>query len=80
MRKNICMLGCVMLGALAACSTEPASRPPDPVLVAAAEAAVITESEPVPERLQRRFAGELRILNDNHMTRETIRNEEGSLW
>ena len=80
MRKNIYMLGCVMLGALAACSTEPPSRPPDPILVAAAEAAVITESEPVPERLQRRFAGELRILNDNHMTRETIRNEEGSLW
>ena len=68
-----------MLGALAACSTEPASRPPDPVLVAAAEAAVISESEPVPERLQQRFAGELRILNDNHMTRETIRNEQGSL-
>jgi predicted esterase len=81
MRKNICLLGCVMLGALAACSTgsESASRPPDPALVAAAEAAVITESEPVPERLQRRFANELRILNENNMTRETITNGDGSL-
>ena len=81
MKKNICLLGCVMLGALAACSTgsESASRPPDPALVAAAEAAVITESEPVPERLQRRFANELRILNENNMTRETITNGDGSL-
>jgi len=79
MRKNICMLGCVMLGAVAACSTESASRPTDPGLMAAAESAVITESEPVPERLRRQFAGELRILNDNNMKRETIRNEDGSL-
>ena len=62
MRKNICLLGCVMLGALAACSTgsESASWPPDPALVAAADAAVVTACEPVPERLQRRFANELR--------------------
>ena len=79
MKKNICMLGCVMLGALAACSTESVSRQPEPELVAAAEAAVITEDEPVPERLQRQFAGELRILNENNMKRDTIRNEEGSL-
>ena len=79
MRKNICMLGCVMLGALAACSTESVSRQPDPSLVAAADAAVVTEDEPVPERLQRQFAGELRILSENNMKRETIRNEEGSL-
>ena len=80
MRKNICMIGCAMLGALAACSTGSASRQPNPALVAAAEAAVVTESKPVPERLQRRFAGELRILNDNNMTRETITTGEGSLW
>ena len=79
MRKRICMLGCVMLGALAACSTEPVSRQPDPVLMAAADAAVITADAPLPERLQRQFAGELRILNDNGLTRETIRNAEGSL-
>jgi len=79
MRKNICMLGCVMLGALAACSTESVSRSTDPALVAAADAAVITESEPVPERFQRQFARELRILNENGMKRETISNEEGSL-
>ena len=80
MRKNICLLGCVMLGALAACSTESVSRQPDPALVAAADASVVTESEPVPERLQRQFARELRILNENNMTRETITNEEGRLW
>ena len=80
MRKNICLLGCVMLGALAACSTESVSRQPDPALVAAADASVVTESEPVPERLQRQFARELRLLNENNMTRETITNEEGRLW
>jgi len=80
MRKNICLLGCVMLGALAACSTESVSRQPDPALVAAADASVVTESEPVSERLQRQFARELRILNENNMTRETITNEEGRLW
>ncbi len=80
MKKNICLLGCVMLGALAACSTGSASRPPDPALVAAADAAVVTECDPVPERLQRRFANELRVLNENNMTRETITNDEGSLW
>ena len=79
MRKNICLLGCVMLGALAACSTESASRPPDPALVAAAETAVVSACEPVPERLQRRFANELRILNENNMTREMITNGDGSL-
>ena len=81
MKKNICLLGCVMLGALVACSTgsESASRPPDPALVAAADAAVVTPNEPVPERLQRRFANELRILNENNMTRETITNGNGSL-
>ena len=79
MRKNICLLGCVMLGALAACSTESASRPPDPALVAASDAAVVSECAPVPERLQRRFANELRILNENNMTRETITNGDGSL-
>ena len=80
MRKKICMLGCAMLGALAACSTESSSRPPDPMLVAKADAAVITVSGPVPDRLQRQFARELRILNDNSMTRETIRSDdEGSL-
>jgi len=80
MRKNICMLGCVMLGTLAACSMESTSRPPNPALVAAADAAVITESDPVPDRIRRQFARELRILNDNHMTRETLKNDEGSLW
>ncbi len=80
MRRKVCLLGCVLLGALTACSTESASRQPDPALVAAADAAVITVSEPVPEQLQRRFAGELRILNENDMTRETITNDEGSLW
>ena len=79
MKKNLCMLGCVMLGAMAACSTESVSRQPDPALVAAADAAVITEDAPVSERLQRQFAGELRLLNENDMKRETIRNEEGSL-
>ena len=80
MRKNICMLGFVMLGALAACSTESASRRPDPALVAAADTAVITESEPLSAQLQQQFARELRILSDNNMKRETIRNDEGSLW
>ena len=80
MRNNICLLGCVMLGALAACSTESVSRQPDPALVATADASVVTESEPVPERLQRQFARELRILNENNMTRETITNEESRLW
>ena len=80
MRRNVCLLGCVMLGTMAACSTESASGQPDPALIAAADAAVITECEPVPESLRRQFAGELRILNENGMTRETIRNEEGALW
>ena len=45
MKKSILALGCVMIGVLAACSTESASKQADPVLVAAAEAAVITPSE-----------------------------------
>ena len=49
-------------------------------LAAAAEAATITESEPVSDQIRQRFAEELRILNDNNMKRETIKNAEGSMW
>jgi len=80
MKKNICMLGCVMFGALAACSTGSTFKPADPALVAAADAAVITDSAPPSAQMQRQFAGELRILSDNDMKRETITNGEGSLW
>ena len=68
-----------MLGALAACSTESAFKPADPALVAAADAAVITGSEAPSAQIQRQFARELRILNDNDMKRETITNDNGSL-
>ena len=80
MKKNICMFGCFMLGALAACSTESTFMPADPALVAAADAAVITECEVPSAQIQRQFAREIRILNDNDMKRETITNGEGSLW
>jgi len=80
MKKSICMFGCAMLGVLAACSTESASKPADPVLVAAAEAAVITPTEAPSAQIQQRFANELRILRDNNMKRETIKNDEGSMW
>jgi predicted esterase len=80
MKKNICMLGCVMFGALAACSTGSTFKSADPALVAAADAAVITDSAPPSAQMQRQFAGELRILSDNDMKRETITNGEGSLW
>ena len=73
------MLGCVMLGALAACSTDYAVRTPDPALVAAADAAVIAPDDPVPDPLWRQFARELRILDENGMTRETITGDEGVL-
>jgi len=79
MKRNLCMLGCVMIGTLAACSAEPVSRLPDPVLAAAADAAVVTPCEPVTDQMRRQFARELRILSDTRMTRETIRNSEGSL-
>ena len=79
MKKNICMLGCFMLGAMAACSSESTFKPADPVLVASADAAVITECEAPSAQIQRQFARELRILNDNNMKRETITNGEGSL-
>ena len=79
MKKNICTLGCVMLCALAACSTESAFRPADPALVAAADSAVIAEMEAPSAQIQRQFARELRILNENGMTRETITNDQGSL-
>jgi len=79
MKKNICILGCVMLGALAACSSGSTFKPADPVLVAAADAAVITEDEAPSPQIQRQFAGELRILNDNNMKQETISNEAGFL-
>ena len=79
---------------LAACSTDTettksaaaAATPPaaqkkvDASLAAAAEAATITASEPLTAQLQRQFARELRILNDNNMKRETIKNAEGSMW
>ena len=80
MKKSICMLGCAMLGVLVACSTDSASKPADPALVAAAEAAVITESEPLTAQIQQQFGRELRILNDNNMKRETIKDADGSMW
>ena len=80
MKKSICMLGCAMIGVLAACSSDSAFKPADPALVAAAEAATITESEPVSAQLQQQFARELRILNDNNMKRETIKDADGSMW
>ena len=79
MKKHIRMLGCVMLGALAACSSGSAFKPADPVLVAAADAAAITEDEAPSPQVQRQFARELRILNDNNMKQETISNGEGGL-
>ena len=80
MKKSICMLGCAMVGVLAACSTETAFKPADPALVAAAQAAVITETEAPSAQIQQRFANEMRILNDNNMKRETIKDADGSMW
>ncbi len=79
MKKNIRMLGCAMLGVLAACSSGSAFKPADPALVAAAAAAVITEDEAPSDRIRRQFANELRILDENGMKRETISNDRGSL-
>ncbi len=80
MKKSICMLGCAMIGVLAACSSDSAFKPADPALVAAADAAVITPSEEVSAQIQQRFANELRILRENNMTRETIKDADGSMW
>ncbi len=80
MKKSICMLGCAMIGVLAACSTDSAFKPADPALVAAADAAVITETEAPSAQIQQRFANELRILKDNNMKRETIKDADGSMW
>ena len=80
MKKSICMLGCAMIGVLAACSSDSAYKPADPALVAAADAAVITPSEEVSAQIQQRFANELRILRENNMTRETIKDADGSMW
>ena len=95
MKKSISLLGCAVLGVLAVCSTESASaadepstatpgnaavKPASAALAAAAEAAVITPSEPLTEQIQRQFANELRILNDNNMKRETIKDADGSMW
>ena len=80
MKKSICMLGCAMIGVLAACSSDSAFKPADPALVAAADAAVITESEALSAQVQQQFARELRILNDNNMKRETIKDADGSMW
>ena len=80
MKKSVCMLGCVMIGVLAACSSDSAFKPADPALVAAAEAAVITPTEAPSPQIQQRFANELRILNDNNMKRETIKDADGSMW
>jgi len=80
MKKSIWTLGCAMIGVLAACSSDSAFKPADPALVAAADAAVITESEPVSAQIQQQFARELRILNDNNMKRETIKDADGSMW
>ena len=52
MKKSICMLGCAMIGVLAACSSDSAFKPADPALVAAADAAVITPSEEVSAQIQ----------------------------
>ena len=79
MKRSVCMLGCVMLGAFAACSSDSAFKSADPVLVAAADAAVITGSEAPSAQVRRQFAGELRILNENDMKQETITNDQGSL-
>ena len=80
MKKSICVLGCAMIGVLAACSSESAFKPADPALVAAANAAVITPSEEVSAHIQQRFANELRILKENNMKRETIKDVDGSMW
>ncbi len=94
MKKSTFVLGCALLGVLAACSTDTETtksaaaaatlpvteKKVDASLAAAAEAATITPSEPLTEQLQRQFARELRILNDNNMKRETIKNAEGSMW
>ncbi len=80
MKKSVCMLGCVLIGVLAACSSDSSFKPADPALVAAAEAAVITPTEAPSPQIQQRFANELRILNDNNMKRETIKDADGSMW
>ena len=79
MKKNICMLGCVMLGTLTACSAGSAFKTADPALEAAADAAVIAECEEPPAQLRRQFARELRLLHENNMKRETITNDQGLL-
>ena len=95
MKKSIGLLGCAVLGVLAACSTESASKseaqsaaapekaavkPANSALAAAAEAAVITPSDPLTPQLEQQFARELRILKDNNMKRETIKDADGSMW
>ena len=90
MKKSICMLGCAMLGVIAvyAADSEPAKTDaPAPEqknaaasLAAAAEAATISPSEALTPQIQQQFARELRILNDNNMKRETIKNADGSMW
>ncbi len=80
MKKSICVLGCAMIGVLAACSSDSAFKQADPALVAAANAAVITPSEEVSAQIQQRFANELRILKENNMKRETIKDADGSMW
>jgi len=49
-------------------------------LAAAAEAATITESEPLTDQIRQQFANEVRILNANNMKRETIKDASGSMW
>ena len=78
MKKSICMLGCAMIGVLAACSSDSAFKPADPALVAAAEAAVITPTEAPSPQIVQRFANELRILDETGMMRETIKDADGS--
>ena len=80
MKKSICMLGCAMIGVLAACASESAFKPADPALVAAAEAAVITPTEAPSPQIVQRFANELRILDETGMMRETIKDADGSMW
>ncbi|MBR2963932.1 MAG: dienelactone hydrolase family protein, partial [Lentisphaeria bacterium] len=80
MKKSICMLGCAMIGVLAACSSDSAFKPADPALVAAAEAAVITPTEAPSPQIVQRFANELRILDETGMMRETIKDADGSMW
>ena len=90
MKKSICLLGCAMLGVVAAyaADSEPAKTDAPATeqknaaasLAAAAEAATISPSEALTPQLQQQFARELRILNDNNMKRETIKNADGSMW